>query len=400
MIRGLWFFVQLAILVLIAVWLAEQPGSVSVEWRGYLLETSVGILVVIVLLTAAILVLLRRVWRGVNATPHLIGRFRRGRRRARGHTALVRSLSAIASGEGAVALRHAGDAEEAGDPALAHLAAAEAAELAGDSARAEIEYKRLRERPDTALIGLRGLIGLAEGRNATDDAIELARRARKLAPKSPWAARRLFELEARAGAFAEAERTLGEATKLGVFSAADADRLLAQLLLMRATSAEAAGRDAEALADAERAHELDPKLTPAAILAAQLLSRAGRAPAAERLLARGWAAGADPALAHAWMGLAPAADPAARLKQAERLHALDKGSAEGHLAVAEAELAAGRWAEARSHLSGLQGLATRRYCRLMAYLESASGNADAARAWFERSLVAPAAPARLALWPS
>jgi uncharacterized membrane-anchored protein len=38
-IRGLWFFAQLGVLVLGAVWLAEQNGAVSIEWRGWLVET-------------------------------------------------------------------------------------------------------------------------------------------------------------------------------------------------------------------------------------------------------------------------------------------------------------------------------------------------------------------------
>ena len=69
--------------------------------------------------------------------------------------------------------------------------------------------------------------------------------------------------------------------------------------------------------------------------------------------------------------------------------ALDRDSDEGQLAVAEAELAGGRWAEARSHLSALRrSQASARYCRLMAYLESASGNETAARGWFEKALPA------------
>ena len=389
MIRGLWFFLQLAVLVIVAVILAEQPGTATIEWRGWLVETSAGMLVALVIALALALFLLLRIWRVLSATPLLIGRYRRRRRRARGSAALVRSLSAIASGEGAAALRHVSQADEIAEPALAHLAAGEAAELAGDTARAETEYGKLRERPETALIGLRGLIGLAEAKGDLPGAIALAREARKLAPKSPWATRRLFDLEARSGAFAEAERTLADATKLKAVPADEADRLLAGLLLGRATAAEAAGNEAEALADANRAHELDPALPGAAALAARMLVRAGRAPAAERVLTRAWNAQADPAIARAWMGLAPQGDVAAQLRQAERLHGLDKSNPEGRLALAEAELAAGRWAEARAHLAQLGDQTTRRYYRLMAYLESASGNAASARSWFEKSLAAP-----------
>lgn len=390
MIRGLWFFLQLAVLVVAAVWLAEQPGSVSIQWRGWLVETSAGVLILLVIVLAMVLRLVWRLWRTIGGTPHLIGRFRRSRRRNRGYVALVRSLAAIAGGEGAVALRHASEAEEIGEPVVAHLAAAEAAELAGDMPRAEAEYRRLEDRPDTALIGLRGLIGLAERRGDFGRAKELAAQARRTAPKSPWAARKLFELECKSGAFADAEKTLSDAAKLGAFPSSDSDKLLAQLLFARGAAADAAGRSADALADAGRAHELDPGLTAAGILAAGLLARAGRIPAAERVLERAWAAAPDSALARAWMGLAPAGDVTARLRQAERLYAANRNSAEGRLTLAEAELAAGRWAEARAHLSALSSLpVTRRYCRLMAYLESASGNNDAARSWFDKSIAAP-----------
>ena len=122
----------------------------------------------------------------------------------------------------------------------------------------------------------------------------------------------------------------------------------------------------------------------------RLLARSGRTPAAERMLTRSWAAAPGRTLARAWMALTPKSDATARLRQAERLHGLLRDSEEGRLALAEAELAAGRWADARGHLAGLNTGNTR-YCMLMAYLEAASGNETAARDWFEKSLVEPAA---------
>ncbi|MDB5396573.1 MAG: hypothetical protein JWM91_4079 [Rhodospirillales bacterium] len=387
MIRGLWFFAQLAVLVLGAVWIAGQQGAVSVEWHRWRLETSTGILILIVLVAALVVILLWRIWRSVAGAPHVISRFRHHRRRNRGYVSLVHSLAALASGEGVAALRHASEAEAIGEPALAHVAAAEAAEMAGDIARAAEEYKRLADRPDTMMIGLRGLTGLAERQGDLTEALARARQARKLAPKSPWAAAKLFELEERTGALDAAERTLADAAKLGAVPPTEADRLLARLLLTRAKLTAANGNESDALKDAERAHELDPALTEAAVLAARLLARSGRTPAAERVLTRSWARAPDVELARAWLALAPKSDITARLKQAERLVALDRDNAEGRLALAEAELATGRWAEARAHLSGLApATQSERFCRLMAYLESASGNEAAARDWFERSL--------------
>ncbi len=378
-----------------AVWLAEQQGAVSIEWRGWLIETSAGVLILSVLVAAALVILLWRILRSVLGTPHAIGRFRHHRRRNRSYVALVKSLAALASGEGVVALRHASEAEAIGEPALGHLAAAEAAEMAGDTARAEEEYTRLADRPDTMMIGLRGLTGLAERQGNLDQALAHVRRARKASPKSPWAAGKQFELEDRAGALDQAERTLADAAKLGAISA-DRGRPAAggAPAATGRLAAEAKGNEADALADAERAHELEPGLTKAAILAARLSAHAGRTPAAERILTRAWTAAPDVELARAWLALAPKADTTARLRQAERLLALDRSSDEGHLALAEAELAGARWAEARSHLSALSlsAQASPRFCHLMAYLESASGNETAARGWFEKTLAVDGPP--------
>jgi len=388
MIRGLWFFFQLALVVAVGVVLAYQQGAVSIEFHGWLIETTTGMLIFSVLVAALLVILAWRILRSILGTPHAIGRFRHHQRRNRSYVALVRSLAALAAGEGATALRHASEAEAIGEPAVSHLAAAEAAEMAGDDARAEAEYTRLADRPDTAIIGLKGLTGLAERQGKLAEALEHVRRARKLAPRGPWAAVKSFELEERTGARDQAERTLADAAKLGAVASAEANRLLAALLLRKAEEAAAGGNEAGGLKDAERASELEPGLTKAALLAARLQARAGRTPAAERILSRAWTAAPDAALARAWLALAPKADVTARLRQAERLLALDRASDEGRLAMAEAELAAARWAEARTHLSAVSVAtqASPRYCHLMAFLESASGNEAAARGWFEKTL--------------
>ena len=396
MIRGLWFFAQLAVLVAGAVWLAQQHGAVSIEWHGWLMETSAGVLILLVLVAALIVIVLWRIWRSVVGTPHAIGRARFRRRRSRSYAALVRSLAAISSGEGATALQLASEAEAIGEPALAHLAAARAAEMAGDVARAAEEYTRLSDRPDTAVIGLRGLTALADRQGDLARALAYVRQARKLAPKSPWAAKRQFELEQRTGAFDAAERTLAEASKLGAIAPAEADRLLCGLLVDRAGRAAAAGNLTEALSDAERAHSNYPASVEAAVMAAGLYAQSGRVPAAERVISRTWAAVSDARLARSWMALVPKADSTLRVRQAERLVSLNRDSDEARLALAEAELAAGRWAEARAHLGRLSLMAQSgsRFCQTMAYLEAASANEAAAHDWFEKSLEAGDGPPR------
>ena len=61
MLRAVLFFIKIAIIVAIAVWLADRPGAVVIEWQGWVVETTVGILLAaVVLFIAERLVGLRR----------------------------------------------------------------------------------------------------------------------------------------------------------------------------------------------------------------------------------------------------------------------------------------------------------------------------------------------------
>ena len=50
MTRAIWFIVKVAILIVVALWLIDRPGTVEIEWRGRIFEMSVGVLLVAILL--------------------------------------------------------------------------------------------------------------------------------------------------------------------------------------------------------------------------------------------------------------------------------------------------------------------------------------------------------------
>ena len=53
MIRLLLFLVKLTLFVAAAVWLANRPGLVTVNWLGYEVTTSVGLVVLALLVIGA-----------------------------------------------------------------------------------------------------------------------------------------------------------------------------------------------------------------------------------------------------------------------------------------------------------------------------------------------------------
>ena len=186
MIRGLWFFVQLAILVLAAVWLAEQQERFRSNGTAGCSKPRPAILILLVLVAAALVILLWRSGAACWARPMRSAGSAIAAAATRSYAALVQFAGRPRVGRRAwrrcaMPARRRRSASRR----WRHLAAAEAAEMAGDIARADEEYTGSRERPDTMMIGLRGLTGLAERQGDLDQALAHARRARKLAPKEP-----------------------------------------------------------------------------------------------------------------------------------------------------------------------------------------------------------------------
>src|SRR5690606_14376199 len=92
--RAVVFAVLAAAAVLAAYWLASHPGQVTIEWLGYRLEPSVGLLIVATLVFAIVVGLLYRVVRAIVGTPRRIGRALASSRRKRGYKALSQGMVA------------------------------------------------------------------------------------------------------------------------------------------------------------------------------------------------------------------------------------------------------------------------------------------------------------------
>jgi len=388
MLRALVYFVQLALVIAVAVWLAERPGEVAVEWLGYRLEAPVGLLLAAVLLVAAATALGYRAWRFVRRSPRQIARARADSRRRRGYRALTQGMVAVAAGDADEARRQSGRAEVLlNEPPLTLLLAAQTAQLNGDEAAARKYFAAMLERPETSFLGLRGLLTQALRGGDDAEALRLADRAHRERPKAAWAATTLLDLQLRAGDWSGAEGTLRQAAKLRAVAPASAQRRRAVLLTERARTAAAAGPGAGADAAIRLAREavkLAPGLVPARVLLAGLFARTGKARAASKLIELGWAAAPHPALAAAYAELHPDETPLARARRFERLFALNPRHRESHLAVAEAALDAGLWGNARSHFEAAMSEARppARVCRLMARLEEAApGDPAAVRRW-------------------
>ena len=345
------FVVAVALLVAAAVWLAEHPGQVTVHWQGWRVDTSVAILVLALLAVLGLFSVVAGLLRAVVAAPARWLAGRRQRRRQRGYEALADGLAAVAVGDRRGAGRLARRADRLlADPALTGLLSAQAAELSGDAVEIERRLTALVERPQTAPVGLNGLLVLAERRGDHAGALDFARRAWALGSAAGDLANTLFDLQMRAGQWSEAEATLAEARRRGALTGEDVRHRQSLVLLERSVLAEREGDPALALDLARRAHGADATLVAAAVRAARLLQRAGKPRRAAATLAATWRLAPHPDLVEATIALGPAETPLQRVKRLQKLVKANPAAASGHQALAEAALAARLWGLARTHL--------------------------------------------------
>ncbi len=391
MVRILLFILGVVAAALGLAWFADRPGTIKVEWLGYQIETNafIGALAVI-----AIVVLVLVLWallRYLVTRPAALAAYTRERRKQQGLDALSRGLLAIGVGDRALSQRYAAIARRnlPNEP-LTALLRAQAAQLKGDRAGSRRAFEAMLDRPETELLGVRGLFLEAKRGNDIDAARALVERAVKRDPKLAWGVAALFDLQARAGDWEGALNTLAIAKRNGDLDPDIALRRRAVLLTAEARDAE--GTDPEkALALANEALRLAPSLVPAAEIAGRILVSKGETRAASRLVSRTWKLAPHPSLALVYAFAKPGEAPRDRLKRIKHLAGLTPADIEGHIAVANAAIEAHEWQEARAALEPyLADRPPARICTLMARIESGEfGDTGREREWLGRALRAP-----------
>jgi HemY protein len=395
MIRALWFAVKVALLVVAAVWVADRPGTIDIHWMEYDVTVQVGF---VLLCGLAFLVMTLSIHSLLLFVTGFGGHWRHrraGKRAQRGLKALALGYSAAAAGDAKIASYQAHRARLLlpDDRGLAALLESQAARLRGDTEAARLAYEELLANGDTALLGLRGLIGAAAGAGDLQGALNYARQALQVNPKSPWAVRTVYALEARSAAWDDAWRTLRAAEKRDLFPPDKISSDRAAMHVAQADEAERANRTGDMVAHLRKALKIDAGFVPAAVRLARFdLSRKRRREAAA-LLEKAWKANPHPELAEIWAEAAPGNKPydvSSRLRWFEKLVSLRPDSAESQLAAAYIAGEDRLWTEARQYLVAAERIQpSARLYRLWAACEDAQGHFNEERRFADLAASAP-----------
>ena len=396
------FFAIVLAVTLGAMQLSETGDGLTLVYGGteYVLgpvQTMIAVTVAILLgwLAVRLLGLMLAFVRFLMGDETAITRYFDRSRERKGYAALSEGMLAVASGEGRLAQDKAARAAKLLDNAQAtELLAAQAAEVAGDKAKAAEVYRRLLGDERTRFVGVRGLLRQKLDEGDTVTALKLAEKAYALKPRSTEVQDTLLELQTKQGDWKGARAILKDKRKQGQLPQDVHIRRDAVLALKEASDVLAAGNSISAREAAISASRASPDLIPAAVLAARSYIAQNDARNAARVLQKTWSVRPHPSIAATYAEIAPDEKPAARLRRFEDLMRQNPDHEETRLLRAELLLTAEDFPGARRALGDLaEKHPTVRSLSLLAAIERGEGADDAVvRGILARALVASRGP--------
>lgn len=390
------YIILLLVVVSISIWFAENPGSVSIQWQGVIVDVPLALALLGTLIVIGFCALVYRVWLFLRRSPHALGQFRAEKRTHKGYDALTKGMVAVAAGDSVEARKHARKADDLlKNPGLTMLLSAQAAQLEGDDGAASRFFEEMSMTKGMEFLGLRGLLNQAIQRGDTNEALNLAKQAYRLKPKTQWLAHNLFDLQIEKAQWSEAEQTLDTSIKHKLVPNAEGRHQKSLLEVERAKLALEEGQSDAAIKLLRQALKQDPELVPASLDLASLLHKSGKTRKALSVIEDLWQRVPHPKAYDLYVVFHAEPDALKRVRLAEKLAAKYRSHVESRLIIARASLEAELWGEARDELEILVKEApSARVCALMAeLLETENNDMVGAREWLRRATQAVADPA-------
>lgn len=387
MIRVVGFLLLVAALALGGAWIADQGGDLVLTIGHWRVQTTLPVAVLGFGVTFVVCLLAWSILRGLWRAPRRVRDRHRLRRQAKARHAITHGLIAIGHGDTNAARGHAQTARRlAGDDPLALLLHAQSAQLEGDREGATHAFRRMASRPDTRLLGLRGLFVEAQRADDAQAALHVAEEARRISPKAAWASQAVLGMRCAERDWSGALKILEGEFEAGLIDKKAYRRQRGVLLTARALDCETTDRDLarDSILEAVR---LAPTLVPAAVLAAKFQTEAHQTRRAMRIIEAAWQAHPHPDLADAYAHVKLGDSARQRLVRIETLTAKTPDHLESRLALARAAIDAQEYGRARETLAPLLDVPTQRTALLMAEIERGEhGDTGRARAWMQRAV--------------
>ena len=322
MAQFLRFFIYVLILGVLALWLMDNPGMVTLTWFGYEVKTSVAFVIALLICIFSAIYILRMPVKFIRWVKKSFD----AQKEKSKENMLVQILNAIACGDEALCQKLAGRLDKTFDgktptPLLLKALLNPSPEI----------YRRLAADPSTELAGWRGLIAEHQKQGDLIAALDLAQKAFHKYKNIPWVVLSTLELQVLNDQWQDALETLEVVRKLKL----ENERLYKT---QKATLLIKTGKSLEAFKTA-------PWLPEAALKAAQ-----DHPKKAESILVKAWENQPDWNIYKAYIHLFSKENTLAQYKRVEKLVSMHKTNRVNQLALADAALQAKLWGQARKEL--------------------------------------------------
>lgn len=392
MFRVLRYLCLIAPLVWGALWLANHPGGMSVEWFGYRIETTLSVFLAVLTLSTILLMTLVLVVRAIVGAPSAMRSHSQTKRHQTGLTALTHAMAALAISDLRAAEKYTQKATALLDGApITTLLSAQLAHAKGDIKTARHCLDLMLKSPETRPVALRGMIEQAVSEKRFDQAAEFATEAWEKQPQDRWLALVLVDLYSRDKQWNRALSAIQKAHKKKALTRDDALRYQAIIHFEQAKEAVGDHNVKQATDLVTLARKKDPLFIPAQLLAVDLLTDSQDSKTTFHLIRKLWKHTPQAVWVDELLELFEHEKPESLQKRFEKLISLNPEHAESHIAMARCAIQNKRWHDARSHLkTALSRMESPRIYQLLSQVELAeSGNERQASEWMKLAIAAP-----------
>tara|TARA_B100000212_G_scaffold259331_1_gene199298 strand:+ start:1007 stop:2374 length:1368 start_codon:yes stop_codon:yes gene_type:complete len=388
MFKVLFFFLFLTCLIGLSVWLTDNPGSVTIYWLGYKIQTYFGVLLFALLGLLMSILLFARIVRVICKSPREFFNARRRRREAEGYKALTFGMAAVAAGDKDEATKFSKQADKLlGNPRITRLLSAQTAALNGDGEAASKFFNTLSNDKETRFVGLVGLIRQAQHSGNTTVVHKLTKEAYELRPGSAFIVETLFDLQIANGSWEEANKTLADSVRRKVKPESLVKKSRAVVLSALAQSKKLEGNEKEAILASESALNYDKEFVPAALIRTGLISDVKSQRKAVSLIESFCKRKPHPKILEAYVKLWQNEEDLQKYQRLQNLLDHKVVDDEVMLFMAQSALNAHLWREARSKIELIkEKKVTVSYCLLMSELEKLEMHDDnLSKSWLEKA---------------
>tara|TARA_B100000989_G_scaffold115364_1_gene84797 strand:- start:1064 stop:2431 length:1368 start_codon:yes stop_codon:yes gene_type:complete len=388
MFKILFFFLFLACLIGLSVWLTDNPGSVTIYWLGYEIQTYFGVL--LVALVGLLISILLLIWivRVICKSPTEFLNARKRRRETEGYKALTFGMAAVAAGDKDEATKFSKQADKLlGNPGITRLLSAQTAALNGDGDAASRYFNTLSNDKETRFVGLVGLIRQAQHSGNTAVVQKLTKEAYELRPGSAFIVETLFDLQIANGSWEEANKTLADSVRRKVKPESLVKKSRAVVLSALAQSKKLQGNEKEAIFASESALNYDKEFVPAALIRTSLIFDVKSQRKAVSFIESFCKRKPHPKVLEAYVKLWQNEEDLQKYQRLQNLLDNNVVDDEVMLFMAQSALNAHLWREARSKIELIiEKKVTVSYCLLMSELERLEMHDDnLSKSWLEKA---------------